>query len=90
MTRETGGPAFPQPIASCETDPSRLWSAAEKGEGGMTLRDYFAAKAMQAIIANDRLVDSHRLMVRDGLTIEQSIAIGAGMMANAMLAERSK
>lgn len=36
MSIETGGPAFP------ESDSSF---------GGMTLRDYFAAKAMQAIIA---------------------------------------
>ena len=36
-------PAFPQPI-----NPS------EQGRG-MTLRDYFAAKAMQALIDNDGL-----------------------------------
>ena len=27
----------------------------DKPEGGMTLRDYFAAKAMQALIDNDHL-----------------------------------
>ena len=36
----TGGPAFP-----CE------WSKV-RHTPGMTLRDYFAAKAMQAVIAN--------------------------------------
>lgn len=36
-------PAFPQPI-----------NPAEQGRG-MTLRDYFAAKAMQALIDNDGL-----------------------------------
>jgi hypothetical protein len=34
----TGGPAFPTA------------TLAQKTEGGMTLRDYFAAKAMQAIV----------------------------------------
>jgi hypothetical protein len=36
----TGGPAFP--------DPQENW----RGEKGMTLRDYFAAKAMQGFMAN--------------------------------------
>ena len=35
----TGGPAFP--------DPQENW----RGEKGMTLRDYFAAKAMQGLLA---------------------------------------
>ena len=39
MTTNTGGPAFPQ-----KTDITLSYS-------GMTLRDYFAAKAMQALIA---------------------------------------
>ena len=38
---ETGGPAFPS-----EGGPGHLWNAK-----GMTLRDYFAAKAMQAEMA---------------------------------------
>jgi len=38
MTKETGGQAFP---AHFESDD------------GMTLRDYFAAKAMQAILSED-------------------------------------
>jgi hypothetical protein len=39
MTKDTGGPAFPT-----------LGHAS-----GMSLRDYFAAKAMQALIDNDGL-----------------------------------
>jgi len=41
MTTETGGPAFPTPFF--------------ESDEGMTLRDYFAAKAMQALIDNDGL-----------------------------------
>jgi hypothetical protein len=37
----TGGPAFPTA------------TLAQKTEGGMTLRDYFAAKAMQGMIGGD-------------------------------------
>ena len=39
MNKETGGPAF----------PAMHFDLAEN-EHGMTLRDYFAAKAMQAIL----------------------------------------
>lgn len=41
--KETGGPAF----------PAQHFDMAE-GEHGMTLRDYFAAKAMQGFIASPR------------------------------------
>lgn len=44
MTKDTSGPAFPQ----------YEWSEiAERfaASGGMTLRDYFAAKAMQSLIS---------------------------------------
>lgn len=37
-----GGPAFPLPLGNEDIDPS---------VSGMTLRDYFAAKAMQGMIS---------------------------------------
>ena len=40
MEKNNGGPAFPQYIIS--NNGARV-------DGGMTLRDYFAAKAMQSI-----------------------------------------
>ncbi|WP_316576642.1 hypothetical protein [Morganella morganii] len=43
MTDKTGGPAFPLP-------PSEHMYA----DAGMTLRDYFAAKAMQGVLSNDQ------------------------------------
>lgn len=39
MNKETGGPAFPFPVLHGRGAPE-----------GMALRDYFAAKAMQALI----------------------------------------
>jgi hypothetical protein len=41
-----GGPAFPLPVEDLQCR-----SRFESGYGGMTLRDYFAAKAMQSLIA---------------------------------------
>lgn len=45
MEREFGGFAFPQ------TDFLVDGSTANYGDAGMTLRDYFAAQAMQAILS---------------------------------------
>jgi hypothetical protein len=45
MSNNTGGPAFPQ--HGFDTIAERFTS-----QGGMTLRDYFAAKAMQGICAS--------------------------------------
>jgi len=43
----TGGPAFPSGLI----DPSTPEDAVQSLHNGMTLRDYFAAKAMQGILA---------------------------------------
>jgi hypothetical protein len=40
-------PAFPRPFSTDDVDPDISYPA----NVGMTLRDYFAAKAMQAILA---------------------------------------
>lgn len=49
--KHTGGPAFPNKESS-GNGGSSLDSC------GMTLRDYFAAKAMQAMISNNRIIDN--------------------------------
>lgn len=43
---ETGGPAFPGAVM----DDDRTFTAEDCGQGGMSLRDYFAAKAMQGLM----------------------------------------
>jgi hypothetical protein len=60
----TGGPAFPTA------------TLAQKTEGGMTLRDYFAAKAMQGLLASTKVTDA------------RIIAIDAYQAADAMLKAR--
>ena len=66
-TKDTGGPAFPAP-AGCGQDT------------GMTLRDYFAAKAMQGKMACPYKTQSGAdVYARDSYAI-----------ADAMLAERAK
>jgi hypothetical protein len=69
MNKETGGPAFP-----VNSD-----NYASPDSTGMTLRDYFAAKAMQGLLACD---------IDCGPDNVQSIAESSYIMANAMLKAR--
>lgn len=41
-----GGPAFPRPVSANPTNGDMVWE-----QEGMTLRDYFAAKALQGLLA---------------------------------------
>jgi hypothetical protein len=45
--KQTGGPAFPIPHSVVDANDPLF----KIGSAGMTLRDYFAAKAMQAMVA---------------------------------------
>lgn len=49
--KDTGGPAFPT-NTRIGTNKDGTWVAETPAGGGMTLRDYFAAKAMHAMIAS--------------------------------------
>lgn len=75
MSTNNGGPAFPimPPVDSSD----QLATGYPMPDTSMSLRDYFAARAMQSL-----------LTVTD-LTPEQ-IAQGAFVVADAMLAERDK
>lgn len=66
----TGGPAFPT------TKPLEHWGDPNQG---MTLRDYFAAKAMQGMLAHE---------YSRPLRIEDLYACDAYVMADAMLKTR--
>lgn len=70
--KETGGPAFPSEIQALE--------GVTLTSSGMSLRDYFAAKAMQGWSANPIPEDSSI----------QDVAAWAYRQADAMLAERAK
>ena len=70
MSKETGGLAFPTSRNVCSNDP------------GMTLRDYFAAKAMQALVT--------RASGEDEKWCFNQAASFAYQLADAMLAERAK
>jgi hypothetical protein len=65
-----GGPAFPQP---CTDQGYSANSPYDMAGGGMSLRDYFAAKAMQALIsAGEFIIDSDEdIEMSDGKVLKK-------------------
>ena len=74
MSKNTGGPAFPRPAVF-----TAALGLASTEQEGMTLRDYFAAKAMQGMLSD-----------ADYDPPPQELAICSYAAADAMLAEREK
>jgi len=72
-------PAFPTNQYANGISPSGF-------DTGMTLRDYFAAKAMQAFLSNDNLLKGACTWHKDGS--ETSIAVLAYDQADAMMKAR--
>ncbi|MDT4875735.1 hypothetical protein FQZ97_1111270 [compost metagenome] len=93
MLEKNGGPAFPGK-ATVDRDARELvpyqFGNDDFETPGMYLRDYFAAKAMQAWLAKS----SHHLFnpnpIEDGMNGAEIAAHIAYHVADAMLAERAK
>ena len=110
MSKDNGGPAFPMTEALMTSSAELIEGSAlpqEKKDAlleqlgeracGMTLRDYFAAKAVQGFLA-EPITDGMRSAVTviterysgTGKEVAQHYAEAAYALADAMLAERSK
>ena len=77
MSKETGGQAFPKAYNPSEQNAPIPWK-----QDGMTLRDYFAAKAMQAFwTTTDQSVNLEKIT-------KHTAADWAYQMADAMLEAR--
>lgn len=77
MAINDGGPAFPRPAGD--------YNGTKHGNGaqvGISMRDYFAAKAMAAMVASPDYVE--------GEWFQEDIALQAYTMADAMLLARAK
>ena len=85
-TKDTGGPAFPVQYSNEADGPTVMPHV------GMTLRDYFAAKAMQGIVSSiDGEANYQRLRghaAGAGLSVSEWIARDAYKQADAMLKAR--
>lgn len=85
MDNKTGGPAFPLPEAA---HPGAFPPDVSKG---MTLLDYFAAKAMAAMLSNEDVIQRMASVGEENMVDpDVLVATGAYRMAEAMLAEREK
>ena len=84
MTTETGGPAFPskQKALLIEKEHAHIAKEIEIDQNGMTLRDYFAAKAMEGIFASNTEHDHEDAHIFD------AVAEAAYKQADAMLKAR--
>lgn len=83
MERETGGPAFPS---------GRRFELGEgwQPEDGMSLRDYFAASALNGMCSDFNMLNGFKLLGEVGSKSSSEIAAeSAYQMADAMLAARA-
>jgi hypothetical protein len=83
---DDGGPAFPQTVAEIRGIAT---NSAEFGMPGMSLRDYFASKAMQAIFGGVGAQQvANRDLRYDETNWAEVVALNAYEMADAMLKVR--
>ena len=83
MSRHDGGPAFPTEHGF--NGGGEVWD-----RRGMSLRDYFAAKALAALIVWDAQVNDPRAGESQRKNVAYALVKNAYEMADAMLAERAK
>lgn len=80
MSKDNDGPAFPIPL-----NPGSRYQGYAGEVDGMTLRDYFAAKAMAACISNMKGSLGVGYAVNN-----ENLAMASYAIADAMLAERAQ
>jgi hypothetical protein len=83
MSSENGGPAFPISL-ECDMDTGQRFRS---GYGGMSLRDYFAAKFAQSAVMQDPQVNAF-LSDPTGRNVHDWIAADSYAFADAMLKAR--
>lgn len=100
-SKENGGAAFPSSVKNDGAVAVRGFHGDEIGPGatshygGMSLRDYFAAKCCAAMVSSIRSDDdynraAHIAADHGGKSVSQWFASEAYKQADAMLAERAK
>lgn len=85
MSKNDGGPAFPLADSNAE-----YANTSRQGCNGMTLRDYFAAKALMAFIGNMELARAIARPEMNNSQADAAMAKAAYAQADAMLLERAK
>jgi hypothetical protein len=92
--KNTGGPAFKhetRDILVPDPDGGNVFGSAGRYETGLTIRDYFAAKAMQALFSSEVFVrGADKAAHKAGVTLKEMMAEQAYQMADNMLEARDK
>jgi hypothetical protein len=89
MRNKTGGPAFPTPRFTMDGEGRVLGFSISTD--GMSLRDYFAAKAMQAMITNETVHATSMKAAHEAKLHEEFVlAQMSYMLADAMLKAREE
>ncbi len=70
MSKDTSGPAFPVLIVDRPKELTHF--------NGMTLRDYFAAKAMQSFTTTDRMLWSNERMAAEAYDVADAMLKARG------------
>lgn len=83
MENNEGGPAFPQP---CTENGYAANTPYGMAGGGMSMRDYFAAKALPAVYS-DYCASAEKIGFDEGWKV--GVAMDAYAMADAMLKARN-
>jgi hypothetical protein len=81
--KETGGAAFP-----VQEQRDGNGAMVFYAEGGMTLRDYFAGQALQAMISTPSTWSDLDLKPINGMTVIEVTSVHAYQIADAMLKAR--
>ncbi len=92
MSTNDGGPAFARTLSKEEREAFVIRHQADPGyaQPGMTLRDYFAAKAMAVMYVDADTLSDWRVDEAGEPTFAQYVAQCAYELADAMLAQRDK
>ena len=77
--------AFPRPASRGNNYLTGEEDVVVDPQKGMTLRDYFAAKAMQSYMADENLIEAYSQL---GKNVKKEVAVIAYMMADEMLKAR--
>ena len=90
MNKKTGGPAFPH-VADVIQMNGNMATVKNYTQGGMTLRDYFAAKAMAALYASRYEYEfTGAPRTPEFCKLMDELAVDAYQMADAMLKAREQ
>lgn len=86
-----GGPAFPCEMETHVEYPGITAMTGTRSDRypGMSLRDYFAAKAMAALLGNNGFMGRFStIATRDGIALKDCLALECYLIADAMLRAR--